>query len=513
MPKKLYSAVSFFVFLLFSRPFALICCFVKPYVIQYIKIPDLGGTSVTLRTFFGNRDFYRNLTRLLIPLTLQQVITNFVSLLDNLMVGNLGTPAISAVAVVNQLIFILNLAIFGMLSGASIFGAQFFGKRDREGLRNTFRFKLIFTLALTVVFIIALSAFSDDLIMLFLSSESNSPEDTALALGLAENYLSVMLIGLIPYAIVQIYSGTLKDCGVTVPPMVASSAAVAVNMMFNYLLIFGKLGFPKLGVVGAAIATVMSRFVEMLYIIIYTHRRLERFDFLRGIYKSLCVPRDFMQRVFVTGAPLLANEVLWSLGTTFINLNYSSRGLDVIAAVQINQTVWQLFCVVMFAMGSAVSIILGQKLGTGDTDGAKADSVKLITFTLILHVGIGLLLVALSPLVPLLYNVTDDVRTLVSRLMIIAGASLPIHAFVHVSYFTIRSGGKTLITFLFDSVYTWCVPVVLSFILCRFTLLTVPMIYFIVQFSDIIKLSIALPMLKSGFWASCVVSDKSSDHI
>lgn len=465
---------------------------------------------MTLSKFFGDRAFYRNLARLLIPLTLQQVITNFVSLLDNLMVGSLGTPAISAVAVVNQLIFILNLAIFGMLSGASIFGAQFFGKGDREGLRNTFRFKLLSTLALTVLFIGAVSIFSDELIMLFLQSESNSPEDTALALSLAHDYLSVMLIGLVPYALVQIYSGTLKDCGVTVPPMIASSVAVAVNMIFNYLLIFGKLGFPQLGVTGAAIATVMSRFVEMLYIIIYTHRRLDRFDFLRKIYRSLKIPADFTRRVFVTGAPLLANEVLWSLGTTFINLNYSSRGIDVIAAVQINQTVWQLFCVVMFAMGGAVSIILGQKLGTGDTDGAKADAVKLITFTLVLHVGIGLLLVAMSPLVPLLYNVSTDVRTLVSRLMMIAGASLPIHAFIHVAYFTIRSGGKTVITFLFDSVYTWCVPAVLSFILCRTTSLPVPLIYFIVQFSDILKLSIAVPMLKSGFWASCVV--KSEDN-
>lgn len=477
-------------------------------MIQYIRISDLGGTFVTLKTFFGDRAFYKNLARLLIPLTLQQVITNFVSLLDNLMVGSLGTPSISAVAVVNQLIFILNLAIFGMLSGASIFGAQFFGKRDRDGLRNTFRFKLVSTLALTAVFIAVLAAFPDELIMPFLKSEANSADDIALALEFAREYLSVMLVGLVPFAIVQIYSGTLKDCGVTLPPMIASSVAVAVNMTFNYLLIFGKLGFPALGVKGAAIATVMSRFVEMIYIVIYTHRRLDRFDFLRGIYKSVRIPLDFARRVLVTGTPLLANEVLWALGTTFINLNYSTRGLDVIAAIQINQTVWQLFCVVMFAMGSSVSIILGQKLGTGDTDGAKADSVKLITFTLLLHIGIGLLLVAMSPLVPLLYNVSDEVRTLVSRLMMIAGASLPIHAFVHVSYFTIRSGGKTLITFLFDSVYTWCVPVVLSLILCRHTSLTVPMIYFIVQFSDIIKLSISLPMLKSGFWASCVVHEE-----
>jgi len=466
---------------------------------------------MTFKTFFGNRTFYKKLLSLLIPLTLQQAITNFVNLLDNLMVGKLGTAAISAVAVDNQLIFILNLAIFGMLSGASIFGAQFFGKGDNEGLKNTFRFKLIFTVALTLIFIIVLAVFSDGLVMMFLESDANAPEDIELALGLAKDYLFIMLVGLIPFAVVQIYSGTLKDCGVTVPPMIASSVAVGANVCFNYILIFGKLGFPALGVQGAAIATVISRFVEMIYIMVYTHKNADHFPFLCGIYKKLSIPLDFIKKVLITGAPLLANEVLWAMGTTFINLNYATRGIDVIAATQINTTVWQLFCVVMFAMGAAVSIILGQKLGMGDADGAKADSIKLITFTLLLHIGIGILIILMSPLIPLLYNVSDGVRSLVTSLMIIAGASLPIHAFVHVSYFTIRSGGKTLVTFLFDSVYTWCVPVVISFILCRFTPLSVPLIYFIIQFSDIIKCAIAIPMLKSGFWANCMVRDKAEE--
>lgn len=461
---------------------------------------------MTLRTFFGDKAFYKRLLSLLIPLTLQQAITNFVNLLDNLMVGKLGTAAISAVAVDNQIIFILNLAIFGMLSGASIFGAQFFGKGDDEGLRNTFRFKFVFTLALTALFIILLALFSDDLIMLFLKSEANAPEDIGLTLSLAKDYLYIMLVGLIPFAIVQIYSGTLKDCGETIAPMIASSVAVGANVLFNYILIFGKLSFPALGVKGAALATVIARFIEMLYIIIYTHRSTYKFPFLEGIFKRFSIPLTFTKSVLITGMPLLANEVFWALGTTFINLNYASRGIDVIAATQINQTVWQFFCVVMFAMGAAVSIILGQKLGAEDSAGAKSDSIKLIAFSLLLHIGIGVLIVLASPFIPLLYNVADSVRALVTDLMIIAGISLPIHAFIHVSYFTIRSGGKTLITFLFDSVYTWCVPVVISFILCRYTALSIPMIYFAVQFSDLLKCAIAIPMLKSGFWANCVVA-------
>ena len=247
----------------------------------------------------------------------------------------------------------------------------------------------------------------------------------------------------------------------------------------------------------------------MFIIVIYTHRHIDRFPFLRGVYRSMKIPLSFMKRVLITASPLLINEVLWSLGTTFINLNYSTRGIDVIAAQQINQTVWELFCMVMFAIGSAASIIIGQKLGAGNSEGAKSDAAKLIAFTFLLHIGIGLIIIALSQFIPLLYNISPEVRTLVSELLVIAGASLPIHAFIHVSYFTIRSGGKTVITFLFDSGYTWCIPVVLSFFLCRFTALSVPMIYFIVQFSDLIKICIAIPMLKSGFWANCVVKEEA----
>lgn len=462
-----------------------------------------------LKTFFGDRAFYKKLLALLIPLTLQQAITNIVNLLDNLMVGSLGTASITAVGVVNQLIFIFSLAVFGMISGASIFGAQYFGSGDKEGLRNTFRFKVVFTFILTSLFIAALILFSDRLIMLFLESEANTPEEIELALSLAKDYLVIMLVGLVPFAAVQVYSCTLKECGVTVPSMAASAVAVVLNAILNYVLIFGKFGFPQLGVEGAAIATVISRFVEMFIIVIYTHRHIDRFPFLRGVYRSMKIPLSFMKRVLITASPLLINEVLWSLGTTFINLNYSTRGIDVIAAQQINQTVWELFCMVMFAMGSAASIIIGQKLGAGNSEGAKSDAAKLIAFTFLLHIGIGLIIIALSQFIPLLYNISPEVRTLVSELLVIAGASLPIHAFIHVSYFTIRSGGKTVITFLFDSVYTWCIPVVLSFFLCRFTALSVPMIYFIVQFSDLIKFCIAIPMLKSGFWANCVVKEEA----
>lgn len=457
--------------------------------------------------YIGDRAFYKTLLVLVLPIIIQQGITNFVSLLDNLMVGGLGTHPMSGVSIVNQLVFVFNLAIFGGLSGASIFGTQFFGVGDFRGMRDTFRFKMVFSIITAILAIIVFSLWSEPLLMLFLENDANTAEDIALTLSAAKDYFRVILWGLVPFAIVQVYAGTLRETGETVIPMVGGVLAILVNLTFNYLLIYGKLGFPELGVAGAAVATVMSRFVELAYVVICTHRRQEKFEFIRGAYKSLRIPATLVKKIAVTGTPLLVNEVLWSLGQTFINSNYSTRGIVVIAATNISGTAWNLFCVIMMAMGSAVSILVGQKLGAGDTEGAVDIDNKLLFITLISHIAIGLLLIAAAPLIPMMYNVEAEVRSLATRCLIILGISLPVHAYIHCIYFTVRSGGRTLITFLFDSVYTWVVPAMLSMVLCRFTGLSILTIYMIVQFSDVIKLAIGIPMVRSGFWTKCVISD------
>ena len=464
------------------------------------------------RKFIGDKSFYKMLLVLVIPIVIQQGITNFVSLLDNLMVGRLGTIHMSAVSIANQLVFVFSLAIFGGLSGASIFGTQFFGSGDVRGMRDTFRFKMIFSLVASVTAILIFIFFGDNLIMLFLKSEVNTPEEIAETLSLARKYLDISLFGLIPFAVVQTYSGTLRETGETMSPMLAGVAAIVVNFIFNLLLIFGLLGFPKMGVAGAALATVISRFVEMIIVVVFTHIHGEKFKFIKGAYSSPAVPLNLVKKIAITGTPLLINEILWSMGTTFINQNYSVRGLVVVAATNITTTAWNLFCIIMFSMGTAVSILVGQKLGAGDEKGAIDTDNKLLFVTLSTHIIIALLIILSAPFIPLMYNVEPEVQSLATKCLMIAGASLPIHALIHSIYFTIRSGGKTIITFLFDSVYTWTIPAMISLALCRFTSLDIVTIYFIVQFSEIIKLIIAIPMLKSGFWAKSVINDISAPN-
>lgn len=465
------------------------------------------------KKFIGTRGFYAAVLALLIPMIVQQGITQFVNLLDNVMVGRLGTTPMSGVAIVNQIIFIFNLTIFGGLSGASIFGAQFYGKGDHKGVRDTLRFRLVFSVAVTALGILVFLLFGEELFSLYLNEGASTPEDLAATLGYANEYIAIMLFGLLPFAINQCFSSTLRDVGETLSPMIASIIAIVTNLTGNYLLIYGSFGFPKMGVAGAALATVIARYAEMGYLLLRTYRHRRQFPFVQGLFRGFSVPLPLVKRIAITGTPLLLNETFWSIGTAMVNMCYATRGLEAVAATNINSTVWNLFAIVMAAMGNAIGILSGQLLGAGDIPGAKDTVRKLLFFSVAVNAAIGLLVIGVSPFIPYIYNTEDAVRQTATRLLMISGAFLPLSAYTQGTYFTIRSGGMTFITFLFDCVYTWAVCLPIAFCLCTFTGLSVVWVFFFVSAADIIKAVIGAVMLHSGIWARNVVSGDKTGQI
>ncbi len=288
----------------------------------------------TLKKFIGDKKFYAMVLAVALPIMLQNGITNFVSLLDNIMVGQVGTEQMSGVAIVNQLFFVFNLCIFGAVSGAGIFTAQFFGKNDEEGIRQTLRFKYLAGVVLTAVAVLVLVLLQTPLINLYLH-DGSVEGDLELTLKYGKDYLAVMLIGLLPYAVSQVIGSTMRETGHTVMPMLAGLAAVVVNCTGNYILIFGHFGAPVMGVVGAAIATVASRFVEMLLLIIYTAARKTVFPAFRGVFTRLfSIERELLKNIFKKGMPLFVNEMLWAIGMSGLAMCYSKRGLAVVTTSQ-----------------------------------------------------------------------------------------------------------------------------------------------------------------------------------
>ena len=478
-----------------------------------MKQPASTGAFSRLRsTFIGDRSFYATVFMLVLPIIVQNAISHFVNLLDNIMIGQVGTPQMSGVAIANQLIFVFNLTIFGGLSGAGIFSAQFFGAKDNDGLRNTVRFKLWTVVVIFVIAITILLTFGDQLIFLYLTGEGDASEREAM-FRYSISYLRIMLWGLLPFALSQVYGSTLRETGETMLPMKASVAGIVTNLCLNYILIYGKLGFPALGVEGAAIATVISRFVELAIIMVYTHRHAGIFQFIEGLYRSIKIPKDLTLTIIKTGMPLLVNELLWSLGVTALTQIFSTRGLNVVAGLNITSTVTNLFNVVMFSMGSATAIMVGQALGADDISRAKQTAWRLMFFNVCLCIVIGGLLAVLSPIIPYIYKTTDDVRKMASHFMRTSAFYMCFNAVTHCAYFTIRSGGKTFATFLFDSVYTWVVFVPLAYLLTHFTTMDIMLLYPVCYLADVLKCIIGIIVVKSGYWAQNMVSDTTSGKL
>ncbi len=457
--------------------------------------------------YIGDKKFYKMLLGIAIPIMVQNGITNFVAMLDNIMIGMVGTEQMSGVAVVNQLMFVFNVSMFGMLSGAGIFGAQFFGSGNEEGFRNTFRFKLISCMLLTAVGILVLVWKGDMLISLYLhdSSESGMVEAT---LSYGMGYLRIMLIGLVPWTFAQIYAGTLREMGETIAPMRAGVAAVLTNTVLNYILIFGKFGAPRLGVNGAAIATVISRFVECGVVMIWTHQRADRFVFVRGAYRTLKVPGALARKILIKGSPLMANEILWSVGMASLSQCYSTYGLEVVAGINISSTISNVCNVIWMAMGNAIAIIIGQLLGAGKMEEAKDTDRKLIFFSVASCFVVGAVLVALAFVFPKIYNTSDEVRKLATQFILVAACFMPFQAFLHAAYFTIRSGGKTVITFFFDGGFMWLCALPVAFVLSRFSGLSILPTYILCQSVDLIKCVVGYILVKKGIWLQNLVQDE-----
>ena len=443
---------------------------------------------------------------LALPIMLQNGITNFVSMLDNVMVGRLDIASSTGVTIVNQLMFVFNLCLFGAISGAGIFGAQFYGKGDNEGLRYSFRYKCIISLIIATLGIGVFLFFGEPLINMYLQGESGQV-NSALAMSEAKSYLNIMLIGLIPFAISQYYSGSLRECSRPVLPLVSGTIAVFVNLIFNYILIFGHLGFAPMGVRGAAIATVISRFAEMFIIVIVTHATKDRTPFIKGVYRSLYIPSRLVCSITAKTMPLMINEAVWSTGMATLNRCYSLRGVEIVAASNILHTFYNVFSVAYIAIGVSIGILLGQKLGeTTERKSVLDYCKKLIAFSCMVSVVIGIAFYILADYIPRAYNYPESVRETATALMRICAVVLPTDAFAHANYFTMRAGGKTLVTFLFDSGYVWAITVVAAYLLVTFTSLNIITVYIIVEILYALRCIIGVVFVSRGSWIRNIVS-------
>lgn len=460
---------------------------------------------INLKKFIADKKFYKTLLAIVIPIILQQFITQFVSLVDNLMIGNVGNSEMTGVSLANQLLFVFNLAIFGSLSGASLFASQYYGAENKQGYQQTFKFKWLIGCLIVIIATLIFIFFDDQLLSFFINSKEGEYSDPSVVLNSGKSYLLIMLIGNVPFLIKEIYATSLREMKQTFIPMLCGIIAIGVNLLFNGLLIFGLLGFPKLGVLGAAIATVISRFVEMGIVLIYTHVKIKKFYFLNGAYKgnrlSLFSIKKFLPKTLL----LITNETLWAGGLTLMLSCYAYRGLDIVSSFNIANTISNVFITIGTSLGNASAIIIGAMLGAKETEVAKQSSYRIMGFAFVISIIFSIIQIICSFIIPNIYDSSEEIKIMARNLIIISALLLPFNSVNSVCYFTLRAGGRMLITILFDSVFVIMVRVPIAFVLSHFTGLSIYWVFFFATAIDLIKIFVGYYLINKGIWIRYIV--------
>ena len=444
-----------------------------------------------MKKFFGDKKFYIATLGIALPIMAQQFVTSFVNLIDNIMIGSVGSMALTSVTVANRVYLIFNSTMFGICGAAGIFIAQYYGAKDKEKCQKILNINIVCGVIVACLFVLALLFAPRQLMEIFTSDQAVISESL--------RYIQFALLTYIPFAFSFSVMMALRAVGINKIQLLVGVITVATNTTLNYMLIFGNFGCPELGVQGAAIATAIARFVEMfIYLVILIRKKhLFHFSFFGLLHLDMNLIRSMVRKAI----PLTVNEILFSLGLAMIFLSYMRCDESLISAISVEDTVIQIAFIVFGGLSSAVSIMIGNRLGANQIEEAKANANRLLMFGIMVAIVMGGLLIILAPQISKFYNVSDRIKETIVILISIKSLLLPVYVYNVCVFFTLRAGGDTFSTMLMDSGFLWIAGVLISTILSIFFDLPLPLLFFIVEACDILKLFVATYFFKKGKWA------------
>ena len=437
-----------------------------------------------------DKDFIKKVLHVALPMIIQQLITSSVNLLDNLMVGQLGGAAIAAVASTNKYLMIASFGMMGIATAATIFLAQYHGARKIDKMKESFRYALIFSQIIVGIFVVIALLFPSNIIRFF------SKNDELLSVAL--NYIPIAALTMLPQAVSYSIQSSMRSVGNTRIPLISSIISLLTNGIMNYCLIFGKFFFPELGVLGAAIGTLIARFVELAYLLIAL--KTNPFEFKTKVFDLFRISKDMIVNITKKALPLFMNEVAWASGMATLFKFYASPGDIALAALPIASTTADLFFVLFSGVAVATIVMVSHPLGSNDIELARENGYKMVELSIFLAIIFGIGLIGASFVTPHLYNISEEVFKLATNFIRVQAVFFWIYMYNAQIFFVLRSGGDTRSTLLMDAGTMWliCIPVV--GLVAYFTNLSPIMIYIIGQLTDIIKMAIARHYFKKEKW-------------
>ncbi len=441
--------------------------------------------------FFNDRDFYQRLVKIAIPIALTQLLMSSLNMVGVLMIGQLGAVPVAGVGLANQIFFLLNLMLFGIYSGCAMFTAQLWGVRDVLTIRKVLGLSLTLGLAAGTLFVVIAEVFPVGVLSIY------SKDPAVVALGSA--YLRIIGFSFIPFAISACYAVVLRSTGDVQKPLVVTIVSLSLNTLLSYMLIFGKLGMPGLGVIGAGIAVVISRLVDMAMMLWLTYRKDN--PAAGKIKEMFSYDLAFAKKVLKPVLPVVANEILWSLGITAYSVVYARIGTDAIAAMNIASSIEQLAFVAFNGIGHACAILVGNRIGAGEEDqafwyGARSEGLGVVG-----GMAIGSLILLSSPLILSLYQVPDEVIGYAQSVLVIMGLLMWLKASNVILFIGIlRSGGDTRFALVLDGLIIWVVGVPLAFFGAFGLHLPVYWVYLLVMSEELTKWILGMYRFISHKW-------------
>ena len=447
--------------------------------------------TVTRRPMQANRTFYRNLLAIALPVAGQNLLVSSLSFVDTFMIGRLGSTEVAAVGLGNQIFFLFVVIMYGVGSGASVFISQYCGKKDIPNIRRSIGICLSSALGVSVLF----SAGSLFLPEQILSIFSTDP----MVVGLGSTYLRIVGISYLFSAVSLSFSFTLRSVEQARIPFIVSAIALSINTVGNYVLIFGKAGFPAMGVAGAALSTTVSRGLEALIMLYFVYRR--KIAAAGTIREFTDFGFVYLKRFFRTALPVILNEAAWATGMTMFKVVYARMGTESIAAINIAEAVINLLFVVLMGTANACAVMTGIAIGRGEREEAFQNGRRFLRLALVTGGVLALLSVATAPFIPGLFRVEDRVKAAVTTVLLIHAAYLPLKSLnLHVIIGLLRGGGDTRYGLFIDFFGVWCIGVPLAFAAAFLFHLPLPLVYALVTLEEAAKFSFGITRFRSKKW-------------
>lgn len=437
------------------------------------------------------KEFYQNIKKVAFPITIQSILQALLSLIDQIMIGDLGSASIAGVGLASKFISLFTVTMTAVVTVAGIMIAQYKGSKSKEGINDSFFSNMYFALAVAVVFIMLSLAFPEQIMRLY-SEDSATIEQAVI-------YLRIMAIGFIPQTITLMFSALLRNMEAARFPMIASGISTITNTVLNYLLIFGVGIFPEMNVAGAALATSISRIAELVIILgLFLKMKEEKGIQLKIVFNF---EADFIKKIGYVIAPILLCEFLWSLGENVYAIIYGHIGTEACAAMTLTYPIQTIAIGALSGLSASAGIIVGESLGEGDNDKAYAQSKSFVKLTVLAAVVIGVIISGLAGFYVKLFNVSDDTRMI--TVYILYAYSLVFCAKVINMVLgggVLRSGGKTNYIMVIDIVGTWCIGVPLGYVTAYVLKMPIYYVYLILSMEEYVRVLMEVYVFRSRRW-------------